>query len=87
MTSSIRPGQTYRAVKASPGDPQKRQIRIRVVTKPYANAFETGKVDIETVRPDGTGVRLRRIKLDQLHATATTRGGKPRRTGYVLEEQ
>lgn len=81
----IKPGQTYRAVRPSPADPNGRHIRIKVVGKTYPGALGYGKVAIVTVTADGREVRRRTIELSQLHATATTRDGKPRRNGYVLE--
>ncbi|MFD4921181.1 hypothetical protein ACFWNE_07655 [Streptomyces goshikiensis] len=44
-----------------------------------------GKVDVVTVTKSGREIRRRSIEASQLHATATTHDGKPRRTGYVLE--
>ena len=70
----IKPGQTYRS--ADPRD----SIHVRVTAyTPYSNLVEV----VDAV----TGKRPRRIRAVAFHATATTHDGKPRRTGYVLEEQ
>jgi len=80
----IRKGQIYEAVKPNPADPLRR--RIRVVSEPsrISGVYGYGKVQVETVRPDGTGIRQRRIELSELHESATTRHGQRRRNGYVL---
>jgi hypothetical protein len=44
-----------------------------------------GKVPVATVTEDGREVRHRPLSADQLHDTALTRDGSPRRTGYVLD--
>lgn len=79
----IQPGQTYRAVSPTPSDPEGRHIRIKVVWVPAS--FWEGKVNVVTVLADGREIRRRAIEASQLHASATTRDGQPRRTGYVLE--
>ncbi|MFE3123701.1 hypothetical protein ACFXHD_09800 [Streptomyces hydrogenans] len=68
----IRPGQTYRSA-----DPRE-LIRIRIKT--YAPG-ENRALVVDAV----TGKRPRPILITALHATATTKTGQPRRTGYVLE--
>ncbi|MFF8412868.1 hypothetical protein [Streptomyces omiyaensis] len=68
----IRPGQTYRS--ADPRD----SIRIRI--KSYAPG-ENRALVVDAV----TGKRPRPMLVNALHATATTKAGKPRRTGYILE--
>lgn len=84
--SSIEPGQVYVAVKASRSIPGEHRTRIRVVDcGPAYPAWGWSKTTVETVLPDGRGVRRRAIETTQLHASATTRDGQPRRTGYVLE--
>ena len=86
---TIRAGQIYQAVKPNAADPYCVLRRIRVVTNPsrFHGVYGYGKVEVETLRPDGTGVRRRRIELTQLHQSATTRAGEPRRNGYVLYNQ
>lgn len=79
MTHRIEPGQTYLACDGS-------GLRIRVVGNgPGYPAWGWSKTTIETVLPDGRGVRQRAIETTQLHATPYTRDGQPRRTGYALE--
>lgn len=83
----IQPGQTYRAVQSSPADPRGGHRRIKVVGKPCTipGVWGFGKVDVVTVTDDGREIRRRSIEASQLHATATTHNGQPRRAGYVLE--
>ncbi|MFD3520425.1 hypothetical protein [Streptomyces sp. NPDC058653] len=68
----IQPGQTYRSLK-----PSDKGWRIRIVE---VGATMARAVDASNGRP-----LLNPVMLHSLHATATTRDGKPRRTGYVLE--
>ncbi|TFI30153.1 hypothetical protein [Streptomyces sp. 4R-3d] len=79
----IQPGQTYRSADPRGGP------RIKVVGEPIsvAGLHNSGKVDVVTLTKDGREIRRRPIEVTQLHATATTRDGTPRRTGYVLEQQ
>lgn len=82
---TIQPGQTYRAVKPSDGFSAD-FIRIEVVgAVGRVPGWGYGKVDVVTVTPEGRKVRRRAIEASQLHASATTKTGQPRRTGYVLE--
>ncbi|MFB6805431.1 hypothetical protein [Streptomyces sp. NPDC056387] len=83
----IKPGQTYLAVKPSEARPDKHFIRIKVVGvgPGIPGIWGYGKVDVVTLTADGREVRRRSIEASQLHATATTRDGQHRRTGYVLE--
>ena len=76
----IQPGQTYRPAKGGP-------LRIKVVSTPIAipGVHGYGKAAVVTLTADGREVRRRAIETSQLHATATTKDGQPRRTGYVLE--
>jgi len=82
----IRPGQIYEAIKPNPADPNGTRRRIRVTGEPtsFHGMYGYGKVTVETVRPDGTGIRSRRIEVSELHDSATTKTGAPRRNGYVL---
>ncbi|MGW4505745.1 hypothetical protein ACWENO_14005 [Streptomyces sp. NPDC004436] len=80
----IQPGQIYRAVRPNPSDPEERHIRIKVVGVPAS--FWGGKVDVVTLTDDGRELRRRAIEATQLHESATTRDGLPRRNGYVLED-
>lgn len=84
--SSIEPGQVYVAVKPSPSMPGEHHTRIRVVDcGPGYPAWGWSKTTVETVLPDGRGIRRRAIETTELHESATTKTGRPRRTGYVLE--
>jgi hypothetical protein len=47
-------------------------------------AVHTNSVDVVDAQ---TGKRPRRILAKFLHATPTAKTGKPRRTGYALEQQ
>lgn len=68
----IQPGQTYRA--CHPLD----DIVIRIT------AYTPGHARAHVVNAR-TGKNPRQILVRDLHSTATTRTGKPRRTGYALE--
>lgn len=68
----IQPGQVFRAC-----DPRD-SIRIRIVR--YEPGWNRADV-VDAV----TGKRPRSIVATALHASATTRDGKPRRTGYARE--
>jgi hypothetical protein len=83
----IQPGQTYRSVQPIASDPRDGHRRIEVVGTPgrIPGVWGFGKVDVVTLTADGRKVRRRAIEASQLHATATTRDGQPRRNGYVLE--
>ncbi|MBH1939143.1 hypothetical protein I5Q34_33625 [Streptomyces sp. AV19] len=70
--TTIRVGQVY--VACHPLD-EGRRIRITE----YKGYSDARVVDADT------GKRPRRILTHQLHAIATTRQGKPRRSGYALE--
>ncbi|MFK0045484.1 hypothetical protein ACIQU4_15425 [Streptomyces sp. NPDC090741] len=85
--TAIQPGQIYRSVPPSPSDPDDRHRRIKVVGTPITipGVWGYGKVDVVTLTETSREVRRRSIEASQLHATATTRDGKPRRNGYVLE--
>lgn len=82
----IQPGQTYYSL----GDPypydQPRRIKVvgKPGTVPGGHAF--GKVDVVTLTETGREIRRRAIEVTQLHESATTTDGQPRRTGYALEE-
>jgi hypothetical protein len=82
----IQPGQIYRSCKPTPSMPGEHYIRIRVVARgPGYPAYGWSKVLVETVLPDGRGVRERAIETTQLHVSPLTRNGQPRRSGYALE--
>jgi hypothetical protein len=87
VTHRIEPGQTYRSL----GDPYPydEPRRIKVVGEPIMKfgRYGYGKVDVVTLTETGREIRRRAIECTQLHATATTRDGKPRRTGYALEQK
>jgi hypothetical protein len=78
MTHRIEPGQEYLACRPAASMPGEHYARIRVTSRPYPGWRGDGQVDIETVAPDGRGLRLRSITVRQLHATAG------RKTGYRL---
>jgi hypothetical protein len=81
----IQPGQIYRSL-SNRHHPCDGPTRIRVVSRgPGYPAYGWSKVLVETVLPDGRGVRQRAIEATQLHDSPLTRDGQPRRTGYVLE--
>ncbi|RCH70501.1 hypothetical protein DT019_03150 [Streptomyces sp. SDr-06] len=65
-------GQIYRSCDPRGGSP----IRIDAYTSGHDHAYVVDAI---------TGKRPRWILVAQLHATATTCNGKPRRTGYALD--
>lgn len=81
----IEPGQVYRSV----GDPypysEPRRIKVVGNVQCIPGVWGFGKVDVVTLTENGREIRRRAIEATQLHDSATTRGGKPRRTGYVLD--
>lgn len=81
----IQRGQVYRSL----GDPYPydEPRRIKVVGEPITTwgRYGYGKVDVVTITANGREIRRRAIEVSQLHDSAVTREGKPRRTGYVLE--
>ncbi|MGW1409419.1 hypothetical protein [Streptomyces sp. NPDC002403] len=84
---NIQPGQIYRSLTnrhAHGGGP----VRIKVVGEPHTipGGWNFGKVDVVTLTETGREIRRRNIEVTQLHDSATTKDGKPRRTGYVLEQ-
>ncbi|WP_225811297.1 hypothetical protein [Streptomyces spinosus] len=84
----IQPGQIYRSLDPRDELYGEGPRRIKVVGKPMTipGVWGFGKVQIATLREDGTETRRRRISIDQLHDSPTTRDGQPRRTGYALEQ-
>lgn len=72
--TAIQPGQVYVACH-----PLDKGRRIRITN------YLPGHVGAVVVDAD-TGKRPRWLSLRALHATATTRTGQPRRTGYALEK-
>ncbi|MER6778436.1 MULTISPECIES: hypothetical protein [unclassified Streptomyces] len=83
---TIQPGQIYRSL-SNRHHPVDGPTRIKVVGAPIAipGVWGYGKVEVVTVTRTGREVRRRGIEASQLHATAITRDGQPRRNGYVLE--
>lgn len=78
-------GQIYRSVKPTGAYSSGTITRIKVVTKPLPGVFGYGKVDVVTLTEDGREIRRRALSVDQLHESAITVAGKPRRNGYILE--
>ncbi|MFI2078593.1 hypothetical protein [Streptomyces triculaminicus] len=72
MIDTIRPGQVYRSCDPRGGP----RIRIRNYTPGQTHAL---------VVDAATGKRFRQILVTRLHVSPTTRDGRQRRTGYVLE--
>lgn len=68
----IGPGQIYRSCDPRGGP----RIRITWYVPGHARAHVVDAQD---------GKRFRQIRVTALHATATTRDGQPRRTGYALD--
>ncbi|MFF4403783.1 hypothetical protein [Streptomyces sp. NPDC001404] len=71
--ATIRPGQVYRSCDPRGGP----RVRIERYTPGHDAAWV---VDADT------GKRGRRLLVTQLHPSPRTRHGKPRRSGYALEE-
>ncbi|MEV5944839.1 hypothetical protein [Streptomyces sp. NPDC051994] len=70
---SIQPGQIYRSCK-----PRDNGFRIRIVK---VSEWSVRAVDASTGRP-----LLDRVLIANLHESATTVSGRPRRAGYALEQ-
>jgi len=70
----IEPGQTYRS--ANPRDGHREPIRIVA----YDGCNRAEVVDAHS------GKNRRQILINSFHDSATTKNGKPRRTGYLLEQ-
>lgn len=69
---TIQPGQTYRSA-----DPRE---TIRILIESYTPG------DARAHIVDATdGKRPRQILVKNLHTSATTKAGQPRRSGYILE--
>ena len=85
---NIQPGQIYRSL-SNRHHPCDGPTRIKVLGTPIAipGVWGYGKVTVVTLTKTGSEVRRRSIEASQLHASATTKTGQPRRTGYVLEQQ
>lgn len=83
----IEPGQVYRSALPIPSEPGEHYRRIKVVDELIATpgVYGFNKVDVATLTETGREIRRRAIEVTQLHDTATTHDGKPRRNGYVLE--
>lgn len=83
---TVRPGQVYLACHPADVDAVgwPRHIRVEAVgpTTPGLGGF--GKVEVVTLTRQGRAVRRRSVEATQLHASAVTRAGSLRRTGYVL---
>jgi hypothetical protein len=74
MTHRVEPGQIYRSCR-----PGYENFRIRITS--------VGAETASAISLDGGWTLLNPPRIAQLHATPTTRDGKPRRTGYTLEQQ
>ena len=85
---SIEPGQIYRSL-SNRHHPVDGPTRIKVVgtVQSIPGVWGFGKVDVVTLTSNGREVRRRAIEATQLHESATTKDGKPRRNGYALEQQ
>ncbi|WP_228978533.1 hypothetical protein [Streptomyces sp. DH12] len=60
--------------------------RVKVTSSPRNwPLYGHGKAQVVTLTVDGREVRPRAVEACQFHATAYTRDGQPRRTGYVQE--
>lgn len=84
MSRPIEPGQEYVAAAPVQSEPVPLFVRIRVKG---ISRYQRGhaKANVVTVTADGREIRHRALSMDQLHDTATTRDGQPRKTGYILD--
>lgn len=83
--TAIQPGQIYVSL-GNRHHPVDGPTRIKVYSGPVQKHDGGSKVHVVTLTRTGREVRARWIDTSQLHATATTRDGQPRCTGYVLEQ-
>lgn len=83
----IEKGQIYRSIKPTASMPGNHHRRIKLVGKPMTTpgVYGFGSVMVVTLEEGGRGVRMRPIKMSELHSSSTTSTGEPRRNGYVLE--
>lgn len=81
----IKIGQIYRSL-SNRHHPADGPVRIKLYSDPVQKLDGGSKVHIVTITRSGREVRPRWIDTAQLHLNATTADGRPRRTGYVLEE-
>ncbi|MFJ5071668.1 hypothetical protein ACIQC7_35160 [Kitasatospora sp. NPDC088556] len=81
----IKRGQIYQSLSGRhhPADRPTR-ILIKGVIPYGAGCWGQGTASVVTLTTTGREVRPRNVKLTQLHNSATTRDGQPRRTGYRL---
>lgn len=84
----IRKGQIYRSLTGR-HHPVDGPVRIKLVGEPITvtGLHDSGKAAAVTLGKDGAWGRRRMVSLDQLHDSDTTHDGKPRRSGYVLEQE
>lgn len=82
--SSIERGQVY--VSANPRDEGRVRIRIKGWAPYGAGHWGAGKAQVVSLTESGKEVRPRSISLSALHDSPRTPDGRPRRTGYVLEQ-
>ncbi|WP_282792933.1 hypothetical protein [Streptomyces sp. CC224B] len=81
----IESDQTYRSLGDPYPDSEPRRIKVVGEVQSVPGVWGYGKVDVVTLTDDGREIRRRAIEASQLHESATTKDGKPRHTGYVLE--
>jgi hypothetical protein len=85
----IEPGQIYESCQPVRSEPGERRAQIRVQSRPMSSMpglHGAGKVMVATLTTDGREIRPRFIEVTQLHESAMTKAGLPRRTGYYLVE-
>ncbi|MGE7438010.1 hypothetical protein [Kitasatospora sp. NPDC001175] len=73
----IQPGRTY----------QQCDSRVIVPTRIRIDKIDADRADFTYLTTNRPGVIHGAIRLNQLHDSPTTRDGRPRRTGYALEQQ
>lgn len=84
----IQRGQIYRsATSVDLPDGTATFVRIQVIDGPGRLGFAAGFVRVGTIVERQSAVRLIRqrwLLASQLHASATTKTGNPRKTGWIL---
>lgn len=86
MSQRVTPGQIYRSLDDPYPYPEPRRIKIVGEPNTIPGGWSFGKVDVVTLTENGRELRRRTLEVTQLHDSDTTDSGKPRHTGYVLEQ-
>lgn len=79
----IEPGQVF--FECGLRDERPRRVKVKAVFPYGSDWVPAGMAFIASLMDDGREMRLRAIKLNNLHTNPRTQYGQPRRRGYLLE--